>query len=877
MTAGNRRRAEELFQIAADLPAEEHPAFLDEHCGDDAALRAELERLLRALEDEGDDLLAEPAMAVTGPIEPGEGPGDRIGPFKLLTQLGEGGFGVVYLAEQDKPVRRRVALKIIKLGMDTKQVIARFEAERQALAVMDHPHVAKVFDAGATDTGRPYFVMEHVAGVSITEHCDRQRLSIEQRIELFMLVCEAVQHAHQKGIIHRDIKPSNVLVAAADGKAIPKIIDFGVAKAIDHRLTEKTIYTEQGQFIGTPEYMSPEQAEMTAQGIDTRSDIYSLGVLLYELLTGARPFDLRRAAFGEIQRVIREQEPPKPSTRLSSLGDLATSASQRRANPKTLLHELRGDLDWILIKTLEKDRDRRYQTANSLAVDLRRHLDNKPVEAGPPSAAYRFRKFVRRNRAGVAAASVAALSLMVAAAVSVWFALSEADQRAIAEERAVELEAVVDFQSRTLRDVNPATMGRSIIANLRQSAASSLLAEEIEPAHQAELLAAFDRAIGSVNPTNLALQTLDEHILARTAKAIGSSFADQPLTEASLQLTLGNTYRALGLHEEAVPPLKRALEIRRRHLGNEHPRTLTSLNDLGFALVLRGLPVGDMGEAEKYLLESLETCRRIFGDKDWRTLHAMHMMALLLQQQGRFDEAEPLRWEAMKGLREVLGDEHKRTLSAISDLSFLLGQQGRLVEAMKYSLEANKGLRKVRGNDHRSTMLAINGTCILLLQQGKLVEAEPYCREAMESRRRVLGDEHFQTRFSINNVVKLLIAQEKYADAEQLARGNLPGKVWMRAEEDWHTADTRSLLGESLVGQGQYEEAEPHLLEGHAGLDATTPIGRRRRHLPPSVERLVHLYEAWGKPDKAAEWRAKLPTEQDAVASDTPADEKQEE
>ncbi len=279
-------------------------------------------------------------------------PGNRVGNYVIREQIGEGGFAIVYAAEQEKPVRRKVALKIIKLGMDTKQVIARFEAERQALAMMDHPCVAKVFDAGSTEAGRPYFVMEHVPGVSITEHCDLQRLSIDDRLKLFMLVCEAVQHAHQKAIIHRDIKPSNVLVLIKDGKATPKVIDFGVAKAISHRLTEQTIYTEQGQLIGTPEYMSPEQAEMTAQDVDTRTDIYSLGVVLYELLTGAMPFDpstLRRAAFGEIQRIIREQEPQKPSTRLSSLGDTSTTfAHKRRADPRSLLRELRGDLDWIV-------------------------------------------------------------------------------------------------------------------------------------------------------------------------------------------------------------------------------------------------------------------------------------------------------------------------------------------------------------------------------------------------------------------------------------------------------------------------------------------------------------------------------------------------
>jgi len=380
-----------------------------------------------------------PTAGSSVPPEPASfqlNPGDRVGNYVIREQIGEGGFAIVYAAEQEKPVRRKVALKIIKLGMDTKQVIARFEAERQALAMMDHPNVAKVFDAGSTDAGRPFFVMEHVAGESITEYCDKQRLTIEDRLGLLAQVCEGVQHAHQKGIIHRDIKPSNVLVTVKEGKPQVKVIDFGVAKAITQRLTEKTIYTEQGQLIGTPEYMSPEQAEMTTADIDTRSDIYSLGVLLYELLTGSLPFDpttLRQAAFGEIQRIIREDEPPKPSTRLSSLGDdSATSAKRRRVDPKTLAREVRGDLDWIVMKALEKDRGRRYETASDLARDIQRHLVHEPVWAGPPSSAYRVRKFVRRNRVAVASTTVVAFALLaggVGTAIGLTQAAIERSQR----------------------------------------------------------------------------------------------------------------------------------------------------------------------------------------------------------------------------------------------------------------------------------------------------------------------------------------------------------------------------------------------------------------------------------------------------------------
>ncbi len=425
MNAEHRKRAEELFQAAVDLPADQRAAFLEERCGADAALRADVDELLRTYEAETAGFLRTPAFGKV--TEPGEKPGDQIGPYKLLSRLGEGGMGVVYLAEQTNPVRRRVALKLIKLGMDTKEVIARFESERQALAMMNHPHVARVYDAGATDSGRPYFAMEYVAGVPITEYCDTHRLGIQQRLHLFTQVCEAVQHAHQKGIVHRDIKPSNVQVSIEGDQPIPKVIDFGVAKATSQRLTERTLFTEQGQLIGTPEYMSPEQAEMTGLNVDTRTDIYSLGVLLFELLTGAMPFDptmLRQAAFGEIQRIIREEEPSKPSTRLSSLGDeSATNAQKRRADPRSLIRDLRGDLDWITMKAIEKDRTRRYATASEFAADVERHLNDLPVLAGPPTVAYRLAKFARRHRAAVTAIAGVAAVLVVATIVSVVFAI----------------------------------------------------------------------------------------------------------------------------------------------------------------------------------------------------------------------------------------------------------------------------------------------------------------------------------------------------------------------------------------------------------------------------------------------------------------------
>lgn len=422
---------ERVFSAALELrdPAR-RSAFLKAACGEDNQLRTEIEQLLRHDQEAG-RLLDRPAVA---PLTDSEAPrpraealGTQIGPYKLLQEIGEGGFGVVYMAEQIKPVRRKVALKIIKPGMDTRQVVARFEAERQALALMDHPNIARVLDGGATDSGRPYFVMELVKGLPLTEFCDNNQISTRHRLQLFVTVCRAIQHAHQKSVIHRDIKPSNVMVTLHDGQPVPKVIDFGVSKAINQQLTERTMFTAYGQMIGTPQYMSPEQAEMSGLDVDTRSDIYSLGVLLYELLTGSTPLTeerLRGQSYSEIQRLIRDEEPPRPSSRLSTLGEASASvAAQRGIEPSRLRTLLRDEIDWIVMKALEKDRSRRYETANGLAADVQRYLDDEPVVARPLSAGYRLRKIARRYKALFATTAVVAGTLILGTAVSVWQAV----------------------------------------------------------------------------------------------------------------------------------------------------------------------------------------------------------------------------------------------------------------------------------------------------------------------------------------------------------------------------------------------------------------------------------------------------------------------
>ncbi|MHC5024296.1 MAG: tetratricopeptide repeat protein, partial [Planctomycetota bacterium] len=790
-------------------------------------------------------------------------------------------FGSVYLAEQLEPVHRKVAVKVIKLGMDTAQVIARFEAERQALAMMDHPNVAKVLDAGATETGRPYFVMELVKGVPITEYCDTHGLSTTDRLELFIDVCHSVQHAHQKGVIHRDIKPSNVLVTLHDGRPVPKIIDFGIAKATNARLTEKTMFTEFRQLIGTPAYMSPEQAEMSGLDVDTRSDIYSLGVLLYELLTGTTPFDaerLRSASSEELQRIIREEEPDKPSTRLSSLvavsGNGASKervpsieviARHRRDDPAHLARSLRGDLDWIAIRCLEKDRSRRYETAVGLAADIQRHLENQPVEAGPPSAAYRVRKFVRRNRVMVAAATMV-LAALLAGTAGTTFGLLRAEQRwaeaetarELAEKREAETQQVSDFQAAMFSEIDVDAMGRGIYDRFRERVRASLerqyvgefpdrrkrTAEEIE----AEL-AAFDQRASAAQAVDVARRVMDEFVLARATDAMEKQFADQPLVEAQLRNSIGVAYRELGIHDAAEPHLRSALEICRRVLGDHHPNTFISIHSMGHLLEAQGkldeaesyfremlegsrrvlgeqhpttlCAINDMGsvllsqsklaDAEPYCREALEECRRVLGDDHPDTLGSICNMGRLLEAQGKLADAEPYYREALQRARRVLGD-HPNTLVSISDMGRLLFELGQLADAERYCREALEKSRHVLGDDHPGTLSSINAMGYLLRARGKLVEAEPYLREALEANRRLLGDDDRRTLTSICNMGQLLHSMERFDDAEPLFREALEGRRRVLGE---HGLTVTSIIdvGRLLRVQYRLSEAEPYFRE----------------------------------------------------------------
>jgi serine/threonine protein kinase len=625
-------KVEEIFSAALRKDAgPERTAFLDGACGRDAGLRARVDALLTAHEDAG-SFLESPAAPVA------EGPGTKIGPYKLLQRIGEGGMGVVYMAEQEEPVRRKVALKIIKLGMDTKQVIARFEAERQALALMDHVNIARVLDAGATDTGRPYFVMELVKGIPIAEYCDQNNLTTRERLELFLPVCAAVQHAHQKGIIHRDLKSTNVLVTLYDGRPVPKVIDFGIAKATNQRLTEKTLFTEFRELVGTPEYMSPEQAEMSGLDVDTRTDIYSLGVLLYELLTGSTPFDprtLREAGYAEFQRIVREEEPEPLSTRISLAGE--DIAKHRRAEPAALRKLFRRDLDWIVLKALEKDRTRRYESATEMAADIARHLKDEPCLAGPPSALYRLSKFVRRNRLKVLTAALAAATLLIGllvATVGLVEARREADRS----------QAIADF----LQDVLLSSDPEQALQHDVDAAGAVATAREVFGDDHATVAAALSsRAIQMASAGNYAAaEPLHRESIRIWKEVHGPDHLNLGIAYARL----GTLLRRKGDDLGAEKAFRDSLRITKAQPGGPSMVTANTLNGLAEVLLNRGAYV----EGMELLRESLAIRREVAPHQRLEMAMILNAIAQTMVSMGKVTEAEPVVAETLAAFRRAL-------------------------------------------------------------------------------------------------------------------------------------------------------------------------------------------------------------------------------
>ncbi len=825
-----------------------------------------------------------PTMAVDGLLEL---PGSQVGPYKLLEVLGEGGMGVVYLAEQASPIKRRVALKVVKPGMDTRQVVTRFEAERQVLAMLDHPNIAKIHDAGTTKAGRPYFVMEQVSGVPLTEHCDRNKLTLDERLRLFVLVCHAIQHAHQKGIIHRDIKPSNILVSVKDAQAVPKIIDFGVAKAMTQSMTERTLYTEQGQFLGTPEYMSPEQAELTSQDIDTRSDIYSLGAVLYELLTGALPFDsdtLREGGVEHIRQVIRDEDPKTPSTRVSNLGEQAACAAQHRCTePGTLARRLRRELEWIPLKAMRKERDRRYRSASQLADDIENYMQGRPLIAGPESTVYRVHKFIRRNRALVGAAVAVTCVLLVGIVVSTVLAIGQARARS-------EAQAVSEFLRHSL--------------------------------------------IGSMDPHRVGRKDITvRSVLDKASQDLETKFKDKPIVEAQIRKTFGWAYRSHGEYGLAEGHFRRGLELYRIHvgprdevtlemirnvgwmcvfqgrfdealqffcqaldsmnqtLGPEHSTTLSTMNSLAHIYFLQGrfgeaVSLADQAmksvwdcmdeqrlvgqithvawgyhmsghyeQAEDLLIKGLDMCRRTLDPNDYRALNFKRFYGELCTTLGRYDQAEPLLLAALAN-RSKVWPQPSEILPNQAALAELYLAQGRYDEAEILFNETLASAREKLGHVNMCSLRCMAGLGALYVKQGRYDEAESLLNETHDIGTRVVGETHWGTLGVVNSLGELYMAQGQTDQARVLL--TRAAETGRRVLGDNHpiTLTSQYQLGVLYARQARYEDAEPLLLDAYHG--RSQKLGSHHPDVLAAITQLVDLYESWGKQAQADAWRGDL-------------------
>jgi eukaryotic-like serine/threonine-protein kinase len=847
--------------------------FLDRACGPDRALRNRVEGLLGRAGEAGsflerpaiaeidtaklDQTWERSAVAATDAITP---VGSVIGPYRLLDVLGEGGMGTVYRAEQTEPVKRQVALKLIKPGMDSRSILVRFEAERQALALMDHPNIARVLDAGAVtgvrgqetgfsngsrltpdpclltpETARPYFVMELVRGLSLTRYCDEKQLTLKERLELFVPVCQAVQHAHQKGVIHRDIKPSNILVAEVDGKPVPKVIDFGVAKATQQRLTEKTLFTAFGTVVGTPEYMSPEQAEPGQMDVDTRSDVYSLGVVLYELLTGTTPLTRQRindAALLDVLRLIREEEPPKPSKRLGTTAERPCAAATADLESKKLSGLVRGELDWIVMRCLEKDRNRRYQTANLLATDLQRYLADEPVMAGPPGARYRIQKFVRRNKGAVIAASLVLVALVAGIIGTTWGlvkarlherdavqaqlaeaerAEGEARAKQAAQARLAQIEKGNEILTAIFADLNPRAEHearrplRAILADRLAKAAAQLEGEAVgDPLVVAEMQNRLGRAL-----LNLGVEEPAIAVLEKARKTLESTLGTDHVDTLTTIENLGGAYMAAGRFDLALPLFEVIYKRRMDQFGSDHPDTITSMNNL--ALCYR--EGGEPDKAVSLLEEAHRRNTAVRGAESADSLTTMNNLGLCYQSAGRVDLALPLYKEALRLRADKFGPQHHDTLKSMNDLVIGYKASGQLDLALPLAKETLQLRTAKFGADHPDTLLSMANLADTYLLRNQLDLALPLLEETLKLRKARHGDEHPRTLDSMNDLAAGYKAARKFNLALPLFEETLKLRKAHQGENHPETLLAMNNLASCHIDAGKPQLALPLLQE----------------------------------------------------------------
>jgi eukaryotic-like serine/threonine-protein kinase len=791
-------RVKELVHQAMQLEAEHRARFLDDACSSDAALRAEIESLLLADEHVRSSFLQPKRLSADSlaALEPGQIFAQR---FQLVRKLGEGGMGQVWLAEQTSPVRRQVALKLIKAGMYDQAVVQRFQSERQSLAIMDHPAIAKVFDAGATPQGQPYFVMEYVPGLPITEYCDQKKLRIRDRLELFIQACEGVQHAHQKAIIHRDLKPANILVVEVDGKPTPRIIDFGLAKATTPRDAGESVFTQLGHFVGTPAYMSPEQADPAAQDVDTRADVYSLGVVLYVLLAGLQPFETRqrqKQPLDELLRKLREEEPPPPSNKVSMDRDTSLAIAEGRGTEaKQLVSLLRGDLDWITMKALEKDRGRRYGAPSELAADVRRYLNHELVVARPASAGYRVQKYVRRHRVG---AGVTAGLVLLLAGFSIL--------------QAVELRRITRERDRAARITDFMT-GMFKVSDPSQARGNSVTAREI---------------------------------LDQASNDAATGLAKDPEVQSQMMQVMARTYENLGLYARAHELAKRALEARLSLLGSNDPKTLESMAQLGWILAREGhdidaekmerqalagelrfsrpdspltleitdhlamilLHQGRYSEAEKLERDCIDVGTHKFGQGNAQTLQSMNHLGAILLAEARDPEAEQVYRQLLDVEGRVWGPDHPETLKAQANLAVAVQRQGRFAEAEQLYRQALAAHQRVFGPEHQNTARTMENLAIVLGLEGHAPNAEQLFRQVVAIRSRTLGPDHPDTLNAESNLANLLLREGHVHEAEELQRGTLAVQFRVLGPQNPYTLTSQANLAAALLMEARYAEAE---------------------------------------------------------------------
>jgi len=881
-----RERVKDLLEKAAVLPTADRRAFIQQAAHDDPIAAAEAVDLLATLDDSG-FMNAPTGAGVTRTIDSGavalEGPGAKIGRYKLLQPLGEGGFGSVFMAEQTEPVVRRVALKIIKAGMDTRQVIARFEAERQALAMMEHPCIARVLDAGATHTGRPYFVMELVRGDPVTQYCDHEKLSVEDRLRLFQSICGAVHHAHQKGIIHRDIKPSNVLVTVADGKPLPKVIDFGIAKATAVRLTDRTLFTEMQQIIGTPEYMSPEQAEVSGIDIDTRSDIYSLGVLLYELLVGEPPFEgrrLRSAPFAEMQRIIRDEEPPRPSVRLRTLSgsssemqvqrlgggtrpDTASSAidvaRRRRTEPVMLARSLSGDLDWIVMKCLAKERARRYETALDLVGDIDRFLEGRPVTAAPPGKIYRLQKFMSRHRVPVVAGTLMFIAVLAGLVMGVRGFVSALDARAAAE-------SAREAEEGERRRAEAALAQAQISAQKAEESSKRATSEAAKATAVSEFL---QRLLESVSPgaTSERGEVTVRETITRSVKALEEGeLSGEPEVEATIRGTIGRVFRALGDDASARVQLERAIALAEKGALPRIDRAILR-NDLGH--VLRDL--GEIDAAEKVYLVALDEMKTVGKSAIASIGGVYNSLAGIAMSRKQYNKAREYYDGALEALGSPEGPYLKQILLARANRAVLLKRQGDVAGAETELRDVSLSIRSSLGDKEPFLVQVETGLAITMAEQGRPAEAAEVLRRAVSTAKTIFPPQHPTINYVLVQLGGLHARTEAWADAERAYGEAL--EAFDAAPEARKTLEPDALHGFALAVEMQRQPARAEKRrreavdierEKKSTVELATALANLGRNLlmqqrwadaEPVIREALVLRQESIKPDDASAWQ----------------------